>query len=217
MPRKLFGICAFSRGCLAPVLILALAIPRAAVAQVPATPPQEPRPAPAITRTLQVLALAGDGETNDMEGKVMAPLVVQVLDLSARPADGASVTFRFPLGGPSAQFPNQSQVQTVRTNSDGQAAATGWTANGVPGPFRVRVVAQRGNETGDTVITMINGSAAARAKRDEPKKWWNSGWFKFALIAGAAGGVTAGILLTRGNTPAITVTPGTPTIGGVAP
>jgi hypothetical protein len=167
--------------------------------------------------TLQIVALAGDGETNDIEKKLMAPLVVQVLDINSLPVEGAEVTFRFPLGGPSAFFSDGQLSRTVRTNADGQAAASGWSSNSEAGPFRVRVTASRGNESGEAVVTMINGTARARSKKDEPQKWWTSGWFKALLIAGAAGGVTAGILATRSSTPTITVTPGTPNLGGIGP
>ena len=195
------------------VLSVLLAFPLAAQA-----PPATPAKPPVTTATLQVLALAGEGETNDMQKRIMAPLVVQVLDLNSRPVEGADVTFRFPLGGPSASFADGQLTRTVRTNADGQAAATGWVSNSEAGPFRVRIVAARGSETGDAVVTMINGAVRARAKQDEPRPWWKSGWFKALLIGGAAGGITAGILATRsGPTPTSTVTPGGPVIGGVAP
>ena len=86
----------------------------------------------------------------------MAPLVVQVVDQSDQPVDGADVVFRFPLDGPGASFAGQKNAQTFRTNADGQAAATGWTANGKVGTFRVQVTASRGNELGSATISMTN-------------------------------------------------------------
>lgn len=184
---------------------------------------QEPSFGPVkITRSLRVIALAGEGETNDIELRVMAPLVVQVLDQNARPVEGADVIFQFPMAGPSAAFANQQQTQVFRTNADGQAAATGWTANGQSGRFQVRVSAVRGTETGEAVISMTNATtgAAAAKKKDEAKHWWSSRWFKIAAIAGAAGAVTAGVLLSldNGNPHTVSVSLGTPSIGGgIAP
>jgi hypothetical protein len=200
------------RQMLTPLLIATLIAPPFSYAQT-APPAKPPRTFP----TLQVIALAGDGETNDIEKKLMAPLVVQVLDINSRPVEGAEVTFRFPLGGPSAAFGDGQLSRTVRTNADGQAAAAGWTVNNEVGPIRVRVTASRGTETGETVITMINGTTRARPKKDEPKRWYQTGWFKALLIGGIAGGVTAGILATRSSTPTITVTPGNPSLGGLGP
>ena len=61
--------------------------------------------------------LAGSGEMNDLERRVMAPLVVQVLDQNDRPMEGAEVVFRFPLNGPGATFPGGKNSVIVRTNA----------------------------------------------------------------------------------------------------
>ena len=58
-----------------------------------------------VEQSLKILVLAGNGEMNDLERRVMAPLVVQVVDQNERPVEGAEVVFRFPLNGPSATFP----------------------------------------------------------------------------------------------------------------
>jgi len=121
-------------------------------------------------RSLHVVALAGDGETNDMETRVMAPLVIQVLDRNARPVEGADVTFRFPTDGPSASFPHQRDSRIVKTNADGQAAAVGWISNGQAGLFQVQVVAVRGNDSGGTVISMTNVIRTPVAKKNGHKQ-----------------------------------------------
>ncbi len=174
---------------------------------------QTPRPQ---TQSFRVIALAGNGESNDMERRIMAPLVVQVLDQEARPVEGADVTFRFPSSGPGAVFANGERSQTFRTNADGQAAAIGWTANGI-GHFQVQISAVRNNEIGAVTVTMNNVDRVATTT-SRHKSWWSSGWFKTLVIAGAAGAVT-GVVLTRtggGNDsrPPVTISVGTPTIGG---
>lgn len=113
---------------------------------------------------------------------------------------------------------------TVRTNSDGQAAAVGWTANNQVGTFQVQVTASRGNEQGSAAISMTNVTRIVSAEKTKRKSWWSSRWAKIGVIAGAAGVVAAIVLATRGGsskstttttgTPTITASPGPPTIGG---
>jgi hypothetical protein len=129
----------------------------------------------------------------------MAPLVVQVLDQNSRPVQGADVIFRFPANGPGANFSNQQTAQTFRTNPDGQAAAVGWTANQQVGTFQVKVSASRGNEAGEVTISMNNVTRVIGDGKVKRKSWWSSKWAKIGVLAGAAGAVTAVILLTRGS------------------
>jgi len=162
--------------------------------------------------------LAGNGESNDLERRIMAPLVVQVLDQNARPVEGADVVFQFPTSGPGAIFPNQQVSQTFRTNADGQSAAVGWIANNLVGTFRVKVSASRGNERGEITFSMTNATRVIGEGKRKRKSWWSSKWSKIGVAAGAAGAITAIILLTRDSksvsVPVITASPGSPTIGG---
>ena len=194
---------------LPPVLVMLLAIsPRAGAQQA----------APLDTvQNLRVIPLAGNGEANDLERHVMAPLVVQVLDQNSRPVEGADVVFRFPVAGPTATFPGQKNSQTTRTNADGQAAAVGWNATGGVGAFRVQVTATRGNEQGQTSITMTNVTRILNEGKVKNKHWWSSKWGKIGIIAGTAAVVAVVVLTTRnggGSTTTITAVPGFPTIGG---
>jgi hypothetical protein len=171
-----------------------------------------------VVQDLQILPLAGNGATNDIERKIMSPLVVQVLDQQSRPIEGAQVIFHFPLNGPSAAFPNQQSSQTTRTNADGQAAATGWTANDLTGTFQVQVTATRGNEMGQASISMTNAArVSATGTQGKKKSWWSSKWAKIGVITGIAGVITAVVLVTHdsgnGNGTVITASPGSPTIG----
>src|SRR5438105_3858112 len=90
---------------LSPVLAVLLAYSSTMSAQAP--PAQPAKPAPTV-QSLRVIPLAGNGEVNDLDGKVMAPLVVNVLDINGRPVEGAEVVFRFPISGPSATLPDNS-------------------------------------------------------------------------------------------------------------
>jgi hypothetical protein len=194
-----------------------LVLPIDVTAQEPAPGPRGTLPQPATVQSLKVIPLSGNQGMNDLERKIMVPLVVQVVDQSDQPVDGADVVFRFPLDGPSATFPGQKSSQTFRTNADGQAAATGWTSNGKVGTFQVQVTASRGNELGSATISMTNVTRIIGTARTKERHWWSSKWAKIGIAAGAAGIIVAVILVTRGSgstsPTVITATPGSPTIG----
>ena len=195
----------------------------------PAPPQTAPAPAPAkpmaplpVIKNLKLLVLAGNGEMNDLERKVMASLVVQVLDQNDRPVEGADVVFRFPLNGPGAAFLGGKTSQTARTTGTGEAAAVNWMANGEVGSFEVHVTATYGNEVGETTVKMSNVTRIVEGAKRGAKQahWYSPTWVKIAIIGGAAGAVAGIILATRGGshsstsgTVPITVTPGPPTVG----
>jgi hypothetical protein len=184
------------------------------VEQSIATKPMAPLP---MMQSLKVIALAGNGEMNELNRKIMAPLVVDILDRNDRPVEGADVVFRFPLKGPGASFSNGEKSRTVRTNADGQAAAVGWMANAEIGRFQVHVTASRGNELGQTVISMSNVGRIVEETKSKRKSGWSSRWVKIAIVAGAAGAAAGIILATQGgggSTPTVSASPGSPTIGG---
>lgn len=209
--------------------------PQQTAPQPPQTAPQPPTPPPTVPakpmaplpviKNLKILALAGNGEMNDLERKVMAPLVVQILDQNDRPVEGAEVVFRFPLNGPGAAFPGGKTSQTVRSNGTGEAAALNWMANGEVGTFEIHVNATYGNEIGETIVKMQNVSRIVEAqgsnKHAKRNHWYSPTWVKVALVAVAAGAVVGIVLATRGggghssgsNTIPITITPGSPTVG----
>ena len=166
------------------VLLVVTQLPGAepAAAQAPVQQPNTPAPATAappppgpvqpvpvsqlpVEQNLTVRPLAGNGEMNDLQRHVMAPLVVQVVDQNERPMDGAQVVFRFPLNGPGATFAGGKTSATFRTNSGGQAAATNWMANGQVGTFEIHVSASYGNQEGETTVKMTNVTRIEEAKK----------------------------------------------------
>jgi hypothetical protein len=201
------------------------ATPNPPAAQPAPTTPMAPLP---MMRSLKVTALAGNHEANDLERALMAPLVVQVLDQNDRPVEGAEVVFRFPLNGPSATFRGGNTSQTVHTNGQGQAAAQNWLANNQVGTFEVRVTASYGNQLGEATVSMTNatrvvedGKKGNKGNRGQKQaSWYSSKWVKIALIAGVAGAVTGIVLATTGggggasSSSTVTITPGSPTVGG---
>jgi len=208
-----------ARRWLSSFVAVLLAWPTGAAGQQPATPaPVKPMAPLPTEKSLKVVALAGDGEMNDLERRLMAPLVVQVSDQNDRTVEGADVVFRFPLNGPGALFADQKQTKTVRTNGQGQAAATGWTANGELGKFQVHITASYGNQIGETTISMTNVERLAkdaRTYRSKKHHWYSSKWAKIGIVAGAAAVAAGVVLATRGSksTHTITISPGSPTVG----
>jgi hypothetical protein len=204
----------------------AVPAPSQAAPQAPATPAAAPpaaQPIPAsqlpVEQSLKIQVLAGNGEMNDLQKHVMAPLVVQVEDQNDRPMDGAEVVFRFPITGPSATFAGNKASATVRTNSGGQAAATNWMANGQVGTFEVHVNASYGNQIGEATLKMTNVTRIEEAKKTaKGKSLWSHTWFKVAVIGGAA--VATGLIVyfvTRGGGKSgrtVGVSPGTVTVSG---
>jgi hypothetical protein len=200
--------------------------PPAAAPQA-STPPAAANPAPAqpvtplpVEQSLKIRALAGNGEQNDMERRVMAPLVVQVLDQNERPIAGADVVFRFPLNGPSATFAAGKTTVTVRTNGGGQAAATNWMANGMVGTFQIHVNATYGNQVGETTISMSNViRIVEETHKSKAGGWWSHKWVKVAVIGGVAAGIAIGVLLatrgggSKGGGSTVTISPGPPAVG----
>jgi hypothetical protein len=184
---------------------------------VPYASAQQPAPvkAPAApTENLRILVLAGQGEQNDLPRRVMAPLAVQVLDPNDNPVEGAQVTFTFPGSGASALFDDQKSTQTVRTDSGGQARAINWTANTRTGKFEVHVTAILGNQTGQTDVSMYNVN---RISEKKPHGWWTKKKVIVVVLVAAAATAT-GILLSRetggSGTTRVTISMGTPTLGG---
>jgi hypothetical protein len=195
-----------------------------ASAQQPSTPPQQnPSPvqplAPLPTeQSLKIRVLAGKDEMNDLERRVMAPLVVQVVDQNERPVESAEVVFRFPISGASATFPGGKSSVTVRTNGGGQAAAVNWMANGQTGTFEVHVSASYGNQVGDTTLSMTNVTRIVdEGKSTKRESLWSHRWFKIAVIGGAAAIAVGVVLATRGGSSGgstVTISPGPPSVGG---
>src|SRR3984885_14288397 len=187
----------------------------AAPQQAPSTPPAPQAPAstsPApvqplgplpVEQSLKIRVLAGSGEMNDLERKVMAPLVVQVVDQNERAMESAEVVFRFPISGPSATFLGGKSSVTVRTNGVGQAAAVNWMANGEVGTFQVHVNASYGNQVGETTVSMTNVERIADTGRGQVSRHeslWSHRWFKVAVIGGAAVAIGLGVYFgTRGG------------------
>jgi hypothetical protein len=113
-------------------------------------------------------------------------------------------------------FDGQRTSETVRSNAEGQARAINWTANNQTGAFQVRVTASLGNEFGQTIVTMSNVSHVTAETGRTHHRFWNK---KVAIVvAVVAAGAVTGILLSRNSGSSgptqVTISAGTPTLGG---
>jgi hypothetical protein len=185
-------------------------------------PPQQPNAAPAnappLGAYLKILVLIGEDAVNYVRSPMPSDLVVEVRDQNDRPMEGATVSFQMPLMGASGSFDGGVRNKDFVTNVQGQATAS-FMPNMESGRYMVQVKAVLGGLSGMTTITQRNtmGNESAGGKS------WIGRHKLLVIIAVAvvAGGVTAGILATRGGSKSgsgggntVTITPGVPTIGG---
>jgi len=194
--------------------------------------------APRPQRGLTVTVLQGDGVVHALPNPPVSHISVRVTDADGKPLQGAVAVFELPELGPSATFPDGSQVKVILTDREG-AAATELQSNGVPGHFEPKVTV---NYLGQTAVASLKQESAfnpdvrpdvyRRALLAHPSAHdtGSHGLSKKAVWiivgAAAAGGVGAIFALHGGNhapaatTPppsgggSITITPGGGTVVG---
>lgn len=172
------------------------------------------RPVDQDAPKLIINVVEGEGALNNIKQRVNREPIVQVEDENHKPIAGAAVVFFLPTSGPGGAFANGSQTLTVTTDSLGRAAATGIRPNHQTGQMQIRVSASHNGLTASATITQMNvvganvgGGLSTTAK-------------VLIVVAVAAGAAAGAIIATRGGsssststTSAITITPGTPTVG----
>jgi len=185
-----------------------------------AAPPvgaQTPEP-----KQLTISILEGEGAINNIRQRTAREAMVQVQDENHKPVAGVAVTFFLADHGASGVFANGSQSMTVLTDANGQAAMRGMVPNQMAGKMEIRVSARLGNLNADAVITQTNAAGAAAGGAAI------SGKVIALIVVIAAGAAVGAIVATHGGssssntatipsgptTPAaVTITPGTPTVG----
>src|ERR1035437_3665684 len=177
-----------------------------------ARPVGQPQDAPKLIINI----VEGEGALNNVKQRVNREPIVQVEDENHKPIAGAAVVFFLPTSGPGGAFANGSQTLTVTTDSLGRAAATGIRPNHQTGQMQIRVSASHNGLTASAIITQMNvvganvgGGLSTTAKV----------LIVVAVAAGAAAGVIVathggGSSSTASITNSITITPGTPSVGG---
>jgi hypothetical protein len=184
------------------------------------TPPagaQAPEP-----KQLTISILEGEGAINNIRQRTAREAMVQVQDENHKPVAGVAVTFFLADHGASGVFANGSQSMTVLTDANGQAAMRGMVPNQMAGKMEIRGSARLGNLNADAVITQTNAAGAAAAGGAAI-----SGKVIALIVVIAAGAAVGAIVATHGgssasstttiptgpSTPAVVITPGTPTVG----
>lgn len=159
---------------------------------------------------LKIVVIEGEGAKNNIRTRLGAQPVVEVHDEADKPAPGAEVVFQLPAAGPGGVFHGWMRTQTVKTNAQGQAAATGFTTNDEEGRFNIRVTATHANKSGSAVISQANvrGSGPGSSARAGS----SSGKWKLWAILGAAAITGGAIAATRGDDNKTSATPTNPVI-----
>ena len=183
----------------------------------PAVRAQVPEP-----KQLNISILEGEGAINNIRQRTAREAIVQVQDENHKPVAGVAVTFFLADHGASGVFSNGSRSLTVLTDTNGQAAMRGMTPNNMAGKMEIRVSARLGNLNADATITQTNAAGAGAAGGAAI-----SGKVIALIVAVAAGAAVGAIVATHGGssssttttiptgptTPAVVITPGTPTVG----
>jgi hypothetical protein len=175
---------------------------------------------PASGGKIRILVLQGSGGVNYLKTSQILVPVVAVLDENDRPVEGATVVFDLPTTGPGASFEGGRFTQTLATNLQGQAAATGFRPNGQAGRFTIHVEASFNGAKAETSFIQINSlrevsiaPSSNQAKKKSSAKWW--------ILAGVLAGAAAGGIYyatshggsSAPNTVTITVQPGPISVG----
>ena len=175
---------------------------------------------------IQIVIVEGEGAINNVKERVNREVIVQVEDQNKKPVAGAAVIFFLPNDGPGGTFANGTTSLTTTTNEQGRSVARGIQFNGQAGAMQMRVTASYAGRTASAVINQTNALAGASTAGGGIGGGVGGGMSKTTkiLIIGAivGAGVAAGVVLgNRGSsgtstpsTPTITITPGTPTVGG---
>jgi hypothetical protein len=173
-------------------------------------------------KQLNISILEGEGAINNIRQRTAREAIVQVQDENHKPVAGVAVTFFLADHGASGVFSNGSRSMTVLTDTNGQAAMRGMVPNKMAGKMEIRVSARLGNLNADAVITQTNAAGAAAAGGAAI-----SGKVIALIVVAAAGAAVGAIVATHGGssssssatiptgptTPAVVITPGTPTVG----
>jgi hypothetical protein len=141
-----------------------------------------------------------------------ADIRVRVTDSANQPVQDATVTAILPGIGAGGSFRGGHTVSTKTTGSDGLAGFEGISLRRVTGEIPIRIIAHRGRQTASTTVRQNAADTAPASDAGRPRR-------RLAIMAIAAGGITAGVLagILGGDDappPAFNVTPGSPVTTG---
>lgn len=154
----------------------------------------------------EIEIISGANLVNSVKRRVASETIVEVHDRNRKPVAGVILTFTLPQTGAGGTFTSTaSNIATVVTGPNGQAAMPVFQANDVAGSYDIGVNGQYNGSQFSTKIHVTTNPAPA---------FVHSAGFKVLLVAAAAGATVGTILAVKGNgSSKTTITPGTPSIG----
>jgi len=175
---------------------------------------------------LRIEILEGEAAINVVRQRSARDPVVRVVDENNKPVAGAAVVFTLPSRGPGATFGDGSRLLATTTDAQGQASATGVTANSSEGSYQINVTASHQGLTATTTVQQVNAAAGAAAGAAPAGVAAGAGGIPTKvliaiLIAAGAGGAAAAAVATGGGNgsgnpgaaPQATISIGQPTAG----
>jgi hypothetical protein len=176
-------------------------------------------PAAALAQEAESLSLtvvAGDDAVNDISRHLPTPVIVELLDETGQPVNGARVLFTLPEIGPGGRFADGSRTRAETTDTNGRATLAGFIPNRFEGSFQIEASATVGSRSSTAIIHQRNewhpannGSAQSRQTRES----------KVLIVLGIGAAVVLGCIFAvknRGGGASTPVTPATVTIGTIS-
>jgi hypothetical protein len=147
---------------------------------------------------LQIRILEGEGAVYATGSRATRGITVLVTGETGKPVDGATVSFRLPVDGPTGTFATGSKTEIVTTRADGRAAVWGMPWNRTAGKVEIRITTAKGEARAGTVCPIylsdaISTREAAPSGRvsshpARSRKWL---WVTLAVVGAVGGGVAA--------------------------
>jgi hypothetical protein len=191
---------------LSPVLAVLISLPALPPAFAQDAPPQK----------LNIVIVEGEGAINNIRQRTAREPIIQVEDENHKPVAGAAVLFALSDQGAGGTFAGGVHNLTVITDNQGRAIARGFRPNHVQGQYQIHVTASK---NGQTANASISGSNVAAAGAGAAAGMALSTKILIAVAvagAAAAGGAYAATHSSGSSAvpaSAITITPGTGTVG----
>ncbi len=157
----------------------------------------------------EIAIVSGANLVNSVKRRVATEPIVEVHDRNKKPVGGVILTFTLPNTGPGGTFSaTGSNIASVTTGANGQAAMPAFQANNIAGSYNVTV---SGSVNGQQISTTI-------PVQNKAVPFAHSTGLKVLIVAAAAGATIGAIAAVTGGSSSntTTVTPGTPSIGPAA-
>jgi hypothetical protein len=173
---------------------------------------------PGAPKLLLITILDGEDALNNIKQRTAREPIVQVEDENHKPVAGATVVFLLPHSGASGSFLDGTQSYTTTTDVNGKAIGRGLRPNKVTGKFQIQVKANYKDASSaatvasESIIINQTNSSESSAVAQHASHAIPTKVIVIVAAAAVAGGITAGVLLSRTSSPS-TITAGTPTVG----